>query len=140
LPILLSAVWRVPCLANSTSLRQGFGSREVPEQWLLGQRFDPALRATYAHYRAMLSAREAELAAVEADLTHWYTHGPFTDAVARLAAYRVAYVGALTIASEVGDWRRFPAARTCSLTSSRPSTRLTTGCGPSASEATPCSR
>jgi Transposase and inactivated derivatives len=84
------------------------------EQWLLGQRFDdPALRATYAHYRAMLTAREAELAAVEADLAHWYTHGPFTDAVARLAAYRgVAHIGALTIASEVGDWRRFPAART----------------------------
>jgi transposase len=84
------------------------------EQWLLGQRFDDAaLRATYAHYRAMLTAREAELAAVEADLSHWYTHGPFTNAVARLAAYRgVAYVGALTIASEVGDWRRFPAART----------------------------
>jgi transposase len=60
----------------------------------------------------MLTAREAELAAVEADLAYWYTHGPFTDAVARLAAYRgVAYVG-LTIASEVGDWRRFPAART----------------------------
>jgi transposase len=81
---------------------------------LLGQRFDdPALRSTYAHYRAMLTAREAELAAVEADLAHWYTHGPFTDAVARLAAYRgVAQVGALTIASEVGDWRRFPAACT----------------------------
>jgi hypothetical protein len=32
--------------------------------------------------------------------------------VGRLAAYRgVAYVGALTIASEAGDWRRFPAAR-----------------------------
>ncbi len=61
----------------------------------------------------MLTAREAELAALEADLAHWYTHGPFTDAVARLAAYRgVAYIGALTIASEVGDWRRFPAART----------------------------
>src|SRR4051812_5263663 len=59
------------------------------EQWLTGQRFDePALRATYAHYRAMLTARGAELAALEADLTHWYTHGPFTDAVARLAAYR----------------------------------------------------
>jgi transposase len=84
------------------------------EQWLLGQRFeDAALRDTYAHYRAMLSAREAELAAVEADLAYWYTHGPFTDAVARLAAYRgVAYVGALSIASEVGDWRRFPTART----------------------------
>jgi transposase len=61
----------------------------------------------------MLTARGAELAALEADLVHWYTHGPFTDAVARLAAYRgVASVGALTIASEVGDWRRFPAART----------------------------
>lgn len=84
------------------------------EQWLLGQRFeDAALRATYAHYRAMLAARDAELAALEADLAHWYTHGPFVDAVARLSAYRgVAQLGALTIASEVGDWRRFPAART----------------------------
>jgi hypothetical protein len=35
----------------------------------------------YAHYRAMLTA-------LEADLTQWYTHGPFTDVVARLAAYR----------------------------------------------------
>jgi len=84
------------------------------EQWLTGQRFDePALRTTYAHYRAMLCAREAELAALEADLAYWYTHGPFVEAVARLAAYRgVALVGALSIASEVGDWRRFPAART----------------------------
>jgi transposase len=31
--------------------------------------------------------------------------------VTRLGAYRgVAYLGALTIASEVGDWRRFPTA------------------------------
>jgi transposase len=84
------------------------------EQWLVGQRFDEAaLRSTYAHYRAMLAARDAELGAIEADLAHWYTHGPFADAVARLAAYRgIAYLGALTIASEVGDWRRFPAART----------------------------
>jgi transposase len=84
------------------------------EQWLTGQRFDdPALHATYGHYRAVLVARDAELAALEADLRHWYTHGPFTDAVARLAAYRgVAQLAALTIASEVGDWRRFATART----------------------------
>ena len=82
------------------------------EQWLLGQHFDvPALRVTYAHYRAMLTARDAELAAVEADLAYWYTHGPFTDAVARLAAYRgVTRLGGLTLASEVGDWRRFTRA------------------------------
>jgi transposase len=84
------------------------------EQWLTGQRFtDPALHATYGHYRAVLMARDAELAALGADLAHWYTHGPFTDAVARLAAYRgVAQLAGLTIASEVGDWRRFPTART----------------------------
>jgi transposase len=59
-----------------------------------------------------LAARDAELAAIEADLAYWYTHGPFADAVSRLAAYRgVARLGALTIASEVGDWRRFPTAR-----------------------------
>jgi transposase len=84
------------------------------EQWLVGQRFDEAaLRSTYGHYRAVLAARDAELAAIEADLSHWYIHGPFADAVTRLAAYRgIARLGALTIASEVGDWRRFPAART----------------------------
>jgi transposase len=83
------------------------------EQWLLAQRFEEAaLRATYGHYRAMLVARDGELAAIEADLAHWYTHGPFTAAVARLAAYRgIAHLGALTIASEVGDWRRFATAR-----------------------------
>jgi transposase len=84
------------------------------EQWLTGQHFDDAaLRATYGHYRAVLVARDAELAALQADLAHWYTHGPFTEAVARLAAYRgVAHLGALSIASEVGDWRRFATART----------------------------
>jgi transposase len=84
------------------------------EQWLCGQRFDDAaLHATYGHYRAVLAARNAELAAVEADLAHWYTHGPFAAAVARLGAYRgVAHLAALTIASEVGDWRRFATART----------------------------
>jgi transposase len=83
------------------------------EQWLAGQRFDdPALAATYGHYRAMLAARSAELAAVEADLAHWYGHGPFAEATARLAGYRgIAQLGALSIASEVGDWRRFPTAR-----------------------------
>lgn len=82
------------------------------DQWLTGQRFDEAaLTSTYGHYRGMLIARDAELAAIEADLAYWFEHGPFADAVARLAAYRgVAYLGALTIASEVGDWRRFATA------------------------------
>ena len=82
------------------------------ERWLLSQRFDdPALTATYGHYRAVLDARDAQLEAIEADLAGWYGRPPFADAVARLSAYRgVTRLGGLTLASEVGDWRRFASA------------------------------
>jgi hypothetical protein len=46
------------------------------ELWLGGLRFDDAaLRATFAHYRGVVSARDAELAAVEAALTAWTERG-----------------------------------------------------------------
>jgi transposase len=79
------------------------------ERWLLAQRFDNrALAATSAHYRAVLDARDAQLLAIEADLAAWHDIPPFADAVHRLAAYRgITRLGALTLASEVGDWRRF---------------------------------
>jgi transposase len=82
------------------------------ERWLLSQRFhESALAATYAHYRAVLAARDAALEAIEADLAVWYDLPPFADAVHRLSAYRgVTRLGALTLASEVCDWRRFPRA------------------------------
>jgi transposase len=82
------------------------------ERWLLGQRFDdPALAATYGHYRAVLDARDAQLEAIQADLVTWVDRPPFADQVARLAAYRgVTRLGGLTLASEVADWRRFATA------------------------------
>src|SRR6266511_2661401 len=82
------------------------------ERWLLSQRFsEPALAATYGHYRAVLAGRDAQLEAIEADLATWYDAPPFADAVHRLSAYRgITRLGALTVASEVGDWRRFPRA------------------------------
>jgi transposase len=82
------------------------------ERWLLAQRFDqPALAATYAHYQAVLDVRDAQLETIEADLATWYDAAPFADAVHRLAAYRgVTRLGALTLASEVCDWRRFARA------------------------------
>jgi transposase len=82
--------------------------------WVAAQRFeDAALGATYAHYRATLTAREAAVEAIEADLATWYAKAPFADAVARLAAYRgITQLGALTLAAEVCDWRRFPTAGT----------------------------
>jgi transposase len=82
------------------------------ELWLSGQRFDDAaLRATFAHYRGVVSARDAELTAIEAALRPWTERGPFAAATHRLACYRgIAYLGGLTLASEVFDWRRFGSA------------------------------
>ncbi|MGH9092141.1 MAG: IS110 family transposase [Acidimicrobiales bacterium] len=82
------------------------------QAWICAQRFDDAaLTSTFSHYRATLDAREAALAAIDADLATWFARAPFADAVARLGAYRgVTALGALTLASEVCDWRRFPTA------------------------------
>jgi transposase len=83
-------------------------------QWLDAQRFDdPALTVTFGHYRSVLIAREAALDAVEADLAGWYQREPFADKVRRLAAYRgITQLGALSLAAEICDWRRFPTAAT----------------------------
>jgi transposase len=80
--------------------------------WLDQQRFEePALNETLAHYKATLSARDAAVDAIEADLWPWCDRAPFADAVHRMAAYRgVTQLGGLTFASEVCDWRRFPTA------------------------------
>jgi transposase len=80
--------------------------------WLDQQRFEePALNETLAHYQATLSARDAAVDAIEADLWPWCDRAPFADTVHRMAAYRgVTELGGLTFASEVCDWRRFPTA------------------------------
>ncbi|MCI0690040.1 MAG: IS110 family transposase, partial [Sporichthyaceae bacterium] len=80
--------------------------------WINQQHFDdPALTATFSHYRATLTVREAAVDAIDADIELCHTRAPFADAVARLCAYRgITELGALTLASEVCDWRRFPTA------------------------------
>lgn len=80
--------------------------------WIRAQRFeDPALRATFGHYQATLTAREAAVDAIDTDLKVFFERAPFADAVTRLAAYRgITELGALTLASEVCDWHRFPTA------------------------------
>jgi transposase len=82
--------------------------------WIAGRRFDDvALEATFAHYRATLPARATAVEAIDADLACWYTRPPFADTVARLAAYRqITRQGALSLAAEVCDWRRFGSAGT----------------------------
>jgi transposase len=85
------------------------------EWWLGAQSFDEAaLAATYGHYRAVVVTRDAQLAAVEADLVGWFDREPFAEGVHRLGAYRgVTHMGALSLQAEVCDWRRF--ARAASL-------------------------
>src|SRR5690242_563096 len=82
-------------------------------EWIAGQRYgEPALAAAISCYRATLAVREAELAAIEAELIPWAQREPLAGPVARLGCYRgIAELGALTLAAEVVDWRRFPAAR-----------------------------
>lgn len=99
-------------LRHGRVYRAGSPWTGLHDGWLGAQRFEhPALAETFAHYRATVQLRRTSLAAVEDDLARWYAREPFVDAVTRLAAYRgITPLGALTIASEVGDWRRFPRA------------------------------
>ncbi len=78
-------------------------------RWVAAQSFsEPALQATFGHYRAVLESRDAQIFAIEADLVPWFTSERYGDQVARLGAYRgVDRMGALTLASEACDWRRF---------------------------------
>jgi transposase len=82
------------------------------EQWLSARRFeDKALAATFGHYRASVEERTQRLHAMEADLMAFCNKDPFAGCVGRLSAYRgVSELGALSLAAEVCDWRRFPRA------------------------------
>jgi transposase len=96
-------------LRHSVVWRGGSNWTVKHEAWLAAQRFaEPALQTTFEHYRAVVLTRDAQLAAVEADLAAWTSAAPFTEAVRRLAAYRgVTAMGALSLQAEVCDWRRF---------------------------------
>ena len=64
-------------------------------RWLGRQGFeDPALQVAFGHYRVALAAREAEMAAIEAELLPWAHRDPLGETVAKLTAYRG--VGELT--------------------------------------------
>ncbi|MGH9096945.1 MAG: IS110 family transposase, partial [Acidimicrobiales bacterium] len=96
-------------LRHSRVWRGGSNWTVKHEGWLTALRFEqPALQTTFNHYRAVVLSRDAQLAAVEADLRDWFDKEPFNEPVHRLAAYRgVTTMGALCLQAEVCDWRRF---------------------------------
>jgi transposase len=99
-------------LRHSVVWRDGETWTFKHRQWAATRHFeDPGVRAAYGFYLGEVSIREATLAAIEAELRPWYTQGLFADAVARLGAYRgVDCLGALGLAAEICDWRRFGTA------------------------------
>jgi transposase len=96
-------------LRHSVIWRGGSNWTLEHRRWLETRHFEEeALQLTYSHYRAVLSAREAALDAAERDLFQFFERPPFADTVRRLSSYRgVDRLGALTIATEVCDFRRF---------------------------------
>jgi transposase len=72
---------------------------------------EPATTATFRHYLSEIDVQDVQLAALDDDLMRWRTQPEFAGPANRLAAYRgVAELTALTLVSEVGDWRRFATA------------------------------
>ena len=72
------------CCATAGPGRGGNAWTLTHERGLGSQRFhQPALAATYAHYRAVLQGRDAQLEAIQADLAVWYDAPPFAAAVHR---------------------------------------------------------
>jgi transposase len=100
-------------LRHAIVWRDGSNWTLTHRRWLANLHFDDrALAATFGHYRATIEVRERSLDAVEHDLTRYQDQPPFGDQSHRLAAYRgVTRMGALCVAAEIFDWRRFPAAR-----------------------------
>jgi len=96
-------------LRHGRPWRGGSTRTHAYQVWLRSQRFDqPAMTQTFGHYLAVVEVRNQALDAVEADLVGWCGRPPFDWQVTRLAAYRgITRLGALTLAAEVADWRRF---------------------------------
>ena len=82
-------------------------------EWLATQRFEePGVQATFERYLSVVCSRDADVAAIEADLDVWFDDEALHDRCSRLAAYRgIDRLGALVLVSEICDWRRFDSAR-----------------------------
>ena len=104
--------WASSCCATGGCGGAGTTGRSSTRPGSPPQRFDdPALTATFGHYRATLTPARPPSTRSKPTWPAWLTRAPFADPVARLAAYRgITQLGALTLASEVCDWRRFPTA------------------------------
>ena len=79
------------------------------ESWIASRHFeDQPIKAAFSFYRSGVEIQDAALRAITADLTQYFDDPLFSDPVHRLGAYRgIDYLGALSVISEVCDFRRF---------------------------------
>jgi transposase len=82
------------------------------ELWLQTLSFEePAAQAAFDHLMSAASVRGAQLTAIDKQIEEAALCGPLAGDVARLRAFRgIDTLSALTIASEICDFRRFPTA------------------------------
>jgi transposase len=80
--------------------------------WVRGQHFDePASEAAFRHYVAALDTRRTHLKAIDSEIEAAADRPPLAVPVARLRSFRgIDTLFAVTIATEVCDFRRFPSA------------------------------
>lgn len=80
--------------------------------WVRAQHFDePAAEAAFRHYVAALDTRRTHLKAIDAEIESAAERPPLAASVARLRTFRgIDTLFAVTIATEVCDFRRFPSA------------------------------
>jgi transposase len=99
-------------LRHSVVYRGGDAWTMRHEAWLASRSFDdPAVAKAFSFYRGEVIARDASVQAMEAELRPWFGHDLFVEPVSRLGAYRgLDHLGALVLAAEVCDWRRFGSA------------------------------
>lgn len=79
------------------------------EAWVATRHFeDKAVKAAFSFYRSSVATQDATLEAITAELTPYFDDSLFAGPLHRLGAYRgIDHLGALTIVSEVCDFRRF---------------------------------
>jgi transposase len=82
------------------------------ETWLSRQCFnEPAAQAAFAHLLATHSARNAQLARLDAEIVEAANCPELAPSVALLRSFRgIDSLSAVTLVAEVGDFRRFPSA------------------------------
>jgi transposase len=116
---LVDARRRARHRVQKTLLRYGLiygGKRtwtKLHEAWIRGQRLsDRNAQRALEHHLLHLDALDAQLAALESEITQIARSEPWSDPARWLCAFRgIAELTALSLLAEIGDFRRFHSAR-----------------------------